>query len=669
MDARQAVCIPVRGDAQGLRQTLAAVRRLDGLRPFVVVAVDGPDAAVEAAAHEAGADHVVVLPSPAGSYAARNAAVAALPPSVELVAFTDAGCVPVPGWLLAHERVLSRVALSGGAVDRVRSSRVRPAEYIDSVRNLDQQKYVEQDGFAATCNLAVRRAVLDELGFDGTLESGGDREFCRRALAAGHELAYAADAVVAHECRRTVGAVLAKARRVGRGVAALPADARPMRLPTPRLHAGLARRAWREGVSRDPFWLVTVALVDFARTRAFVRAATGAGFRGGRPGEEPVDVVVLLGSRWADLERHNTRWRRVVEEWLDDPRVASVTVVDFPRFRRRALVKRDGALARTGPSWLEGVTVVDATVPAADRPDVLDPLAWWRAGRAVRRQLPQPGPTRPRLVVAATPLWAPVLRSLDATWTHFDAVDDWRAYQGQAHRRARIHAGYAAVAADAATTVTAVSPALSDLLREDLGITAAVVPNGVDLDRFREGGRAPGGLPDGPFATYVGVVEARVDLDLLAAVASGAGDGRVVVAGPVADDDRRRLVEAGAVCLGRIAPDEVPGLLQRASLGLLPHRVDALTATMDPLKLLEYLAAGLPVVTTPVQLPGDVDPTAITVAASTKEFVAAVSAFLASPPPRHDGAAVAHRRWSSVADTILTIAVAAAPAPHQELAG
>jgi glycosyltransferase involved in cell wall biosynthesis len=403
-----------------------------------------------------------------------------------------------------------------------------------------------------------------------------------------------------------------------------------------------------------------------------VRSATAAGYRPGHP-DGAVDVVVLLGSRWSDLARHNTRWRRVIERWRDDPRVASITIVDFPRFRRRALLEGDTALARPAESWLDGVTVIDATVPTRDRPGRLDPLAWWRTGRAVRRHL-VPTDGRARLVVAATPLWAPLLRHLDATWTHFDAVDDWRAYEGQAHRRQRIEQGYRTVADDRRTTATAVSPTLADRMRADVGLDATAVPNGVDVERFRAGGPAPAGLPDGPFAVYVGVVEARVDLDLVVATAqaiTAAETGAVVVAGPVTADIRRRLAHAGVVCLGPIDPDEVPGLLQRATVALLPHRVDGLTASMDPLKLLEYLAAGLPVVSTAVQLPSDVAADDIHVAHAPAAFVAAVLRLLADPPPRGDGTAVAHRRWAVVADTILAVALgtgtAAALPSHQEL--
>jgi hypothetical protein len=241
----------VRGDAAGLATTLLSIGADAGV--VVVVAVDGPDPEIEAEARSLGAD-VVVLPEPAGSY--------------------DAGCVVAPRWIAAHVRALDGGAdLSGGAVQVPLPSWPSAAEYVDAQRNLRQEAYVNEGGYAATCNLAVRREVLDRVRFDAGLRSGGDREFCHRATAAGFALAYTADALVVHPPRQSWRAVLGKAARVGDGVHALPAPSRPASLAPPRFGFGLARGHQRgQGLAGVP-WALQVAALDYLRTRAFVRAA------------------------------------------------------------------------------------------------------------------------------------------------------------------------------------------------------------------------------------------------------------------------------------------------------------------------------------------------------------------------------------------------------------
>jgi hypothetical protein len=69
-------------------------------------------------------------------------------------------------------------------------------------------------GPAATANCFVRRAAFRSVGpFDARLKSGGDRQWCRRAIASGHRLGYEPSAVVTHAARGFQGLML-KARRL-----------------------------------------------------------------------------------------------------------------------------------------------------------------------------------------------------------------------------------------------------------------------------------------------------------------------------------------------------------------------------------------------------------------------------------------------------------------------
>ena len=221
-------------------------------RRTVIVAIDGPDPSLEAIARRYGAQPVV-LPEPVGSYSARNAAIDALPADADFVLFTDADCIPQAGWTGAHVAALEDCDLSGGAIEVTTRQPPSPAEVVDKLRHLHQEDYVARDGYAATANLGVRREVAD-IRFDGSLASGGDAEFCQRAVRAGYRLQYTPDAVVEHPARTTVGELMRKVRRISHGIRSRPDPwlARP--LPGFRWPHRVVWRVRADGMSRGPRW-------------------------------------------------------------------------------------------------------------------------------------------------------------------------------------------------------------------------------------------------------------------------------------------------------------------------------------------------------------------------------------------------------------------------------
>jgi glycosyltransferase involved in cell wall biosynthesis len=235
-----------------------------------IVCIDGPDPELEQIARAARAT-VIVLPVNGGSYAARNAAVDAVESAAEVVLFTDTDCEVTPGWVRAHLLALGSADASGGAVRIRTASPPGPAEWVDASRHLRQQHFVENLGFAATCNLAVRRGVVEDLRFDASLRSGGDFDFGQRLRAAGHTLVYTADAVVEHPARDSASAVLRKVARVAQGAAVNErrghhaAQRRdPARVPA-------LRRARAEGIGGGLAWRTQVRLLDAACSAVYAR--------------------------------------------------------------------------------------------------------------------------------------------------------------------------------------------------------------------------------------------------------------------------------------------------------------------------------------------------------------------------------------------------------------
>ncbi|SFZ84699.1 UDP-galactopyranose mutase [Devosia enhydra] len=165
-------------------------------------------------------------------------------------------------------------------------------------------------------------------------------------------------------------------------------------------------------------------------------------------------------------------------------------------------------------------------------------------------------------------------------------------------------------------------------------------PSGVDIGHFgavREG-LAPAAdiaqLP-GKRLGYYGVIDERIDLGLIDRLAEAKPDWSVIMVGPLAKIDPRDLPNRPNLhFLGQRAYADLPHYLAGWDVALMPFAINDATRFISPTKTPEYLAAGLPVVSTPitdvVETYGDID--AVRIAASPEDFIAACEAALALDP-------------------------------------
>ncbi len=228
------VIVPVHGDRGGLAATLDALAAQDYDGDVQVIVVDNGDNPMLPASRP-GLD---VLTEPVrGSYAARNTGVAAA--RGEILAFTDADCRPAPTWLSRGVAALLAApdTALGGRIDvQLDGGHATGAALWDRRHGLRQDIYVLRDGYAATANLLVTRTVFARVGpFDGSLRSGGDRDWGERATRAGTPVVYGPDVLVAHPARSSLGELQRKTLRLHRGWAAVqvrrgqpPASAREL---------------------------------------------------------------------------------------------------------------------------------------------------------------------------------------------------------------------------------------------------------------------------------------------------------------------------------------------------------------------------------------------------------------------------------------------------------
>ena len=165
-----------------------------------------------------------------------------------------------------------------------------------------------------------------------------------------------------------------------------------------------------------------------------------------------------------------------------------------------------------------------------------------------------------------------------------------------------------------------------------------VIGNGVEVARFQAAARARDlpGDPSAPILGYVGSLHSWFDVPLVRALARALPRARVVLVGPAHPATREDLERAqgespNLFWLGPKPYAEVPSIVRAFRAGLIPFRRTPLTEAVNPVKLYEYAAAGVPCVTTrftdEVRAWGD----AARIADSEQEFIAACSALVLAP--------------------------------------
>ncbi len=124
----------------------------------------------------------------------------------EILAFIDADCVAAPGWLQSIATHMSEGAeILGGDVRILHRDPARPGiwEAYESEFAYRMEHYIEKQGFTGTGNLAVRAAVMADVGPFAGIGIAEDRDWGQRATARGHRITWAPDMVAYHPARES----------------------------------------------------------------------------------------------------------------------------------------------------------------------------------------------------------------------------------------------------------------------------------------------------------------------------------------------------------------------------------------------------------------------------------------------------------------------------------
>ncbi|GAB7192041.1 glycosyltransferase family 1 protein [Kineococcus sp. NUM-3379] len=274
----------------------------------------------------------------------------------------------------------------------------------------------------------------------------------------------------------------------------------------------------------------------------------------------------------------------------------------------------------------DGVQVVTPRlVPSHGRP--VRPLNSRLLHAQVRRWVEHPGP---RLLWTYTPYAYGLAELADATVYHL--VD--LLHENPGVDRASLLAAERELARRADVAIGTSAP-IQEHLRSQGFRSTLCLRNVADVAVFARAAERRTG-PRLPVVVFAGAVtEHKLDLELLAALARGLrGTARLRLIGPVspgatAHPRWRELLDAGAEVVAPVPLEELAEEYASAAVGIVPYRSTPLTQGITPLKTFEYLAAGLPVVSTP--LPG-VEPVreAVWVEDGAEAFVARVRTLAAA---------------------------------------
>jgi glycosyltransferase involved in cell wall biosynthesis len=289
------------------------------------------------------------------------------------------------------------------------------------------------------------------------------------------------------------------------------------------------------------------------------------------------------------------------------------------------------------PRRRDGVTVLSPLVLPAHSHARIRALNAWILRVQVRRAVRRLGFHRP-VLWGYVPQAEVLVDLLDPELVVYHCVDDIAAQEGIDS------ASFAAAErrfAHRADLVIASAPALAGRMRELSG-NVLYAPNVADTGRFATA-LEPGPIDpqlaalQEPRIVFVGAIaENKVDFELLLAVAVAHRDWTLALVGAVGlgypqTDVSLLSAQPNVHFLGVRTQENLPAVLRGAAAGVIPYRASRLTASIFPMKVYEYLAAGLPVVAT--GLPALTDIEAVELVEGADQVVAALERALAADSP------------------------------------
>lgn len=248
-----------------------------------------------------------------------------------------------------------------------------------------------------------------------------------------------------------------------------------------------------------------------------------------------------------------------------------------------------------------------------------------------------------------TPMAFDLAQQLDHGRLIYDVMDDLSAFldapEGLALRQRRL--------LDEADVVFTGGRSLHRVAASQRHHDIYCFPSGVQTAHYARARQLRQGKPALPrVAGYVGVIDERLNLELIGRLAAALPDWRVEMVGPIAKIDPDSVPRADNLCyLGMQAYEELPNVMAGFDVALMPFALNEATRSISPTKTLEYLAAGLPIVSTRVPDVVTDYSQVVHLADDADEFASACRHVITSDPVQREGGArriLSRHEWDAI---------------------
>lgn len=256
------------------------------------------------------------------------------------------------------------------------------------------------------------------------------------------------------------------------------------------------------------------------------------------------------------------------------------------------------------------------------------------------------------ILLTSSPLVGDLIGTLGESSSHYICLDDFTLFEGAFHSLASLESSLL----EKVDSSFSVSTVLFRTRVPRSGINHFIA-QGVDTEHFTPvRDLSPPKKIDlpRPIVGFFGILAPWVDLPLMIQCARALPEATIVLLGrtSVAIDELRSSPNIHH--LGEVPYEELPRYASFFDVGLIPFHVNELTIAANPLKLLEYLSLGLPVVSTDLPEVRKFRPW-VSVAQSPEEFIELIQLALADDneekrKARHQ-IALEHS-WTNVVETI-----------------